>query len=438
MFHDRFPAPTPVAEADEALPDPLPSLRRQLRLGLILLSILFACLLLASSLVRVDGAVIASGDVVPATAIKTLSHPTGGVVAALYVKDGSRVRAGDPLIRFDTTVSGVEAAASGQNLEQLLAQKARLVAERDGLRTIRFPSSLLASAANAVAGETRLFALRQSAQAGEQAQLGERIGQLREQIVSYEAQISANRKQLLLIAPELEGVRDLWRRKLVTINRLNELERSAVSLEGNIAALQADIAQTRTRISEIRQQAIQLGRQYRSEAATALAETEQRIAAQQVRTASATDTFGRSIVRAPAGGIVDQLTYKTIGAVVPPTEPIMRIVPDGSIMAVEIRIAPNDRDQLRPGLAVRVKFPGFNRQTTPDVDGRLERISAEPAQDPRSSIKYYLARISLAATDMKLVTGMPAEAQIRTGDRSLLSYLTKPMRDQVSRAFREE
>lgn len=437
MFHDRFPPPA-AAEADEDLPDPMPSLRKHVRLGLLMVGLLLACLLLASSLVQVDGAVIAGGEVSPASEVKTLSHPAGGVIAALYVTDGTRVKAGDPLIRFDTAVSGVDASASGESLEQLLAQKARLEAERDGAAEVRFPPALLAATSEAARGEARLFALRRAAQIGEQAQLAERIGQLREQIASYEAQKDANRKQLALIAPELEGVRDLWRRKLVTINRLNELERTAVSLEGNMAALQADIAQTRARIAEIRQQAVQIGRQYRSDAGTALAETQQRIAAQKVRSANASDAFGRSILRAQAEGVVEQMVYKTVGAAVPPAEPILRIVPDRSAMTVEARISPADRDQLRPGLEARIMFPGFNRQTTPDIEGRLERISAEPVGDPRTGMAYYIARISLPATHLKLIPGMPAQAQIRTGDRSLLSYLTKPLRDQIGRAFREE
>lgn len=443
MFHNPFPPSAPAAAPAasaviEELPDPLPSLRRYLRLGLVMLGILLGCLLLASSLIRVDGAVIAGGVVAPVAEIKTLSHPAGGVLTALYVRDGSRVKAGDPLIRFDTAVSGVEAAASGQSLAQLKAQKARLEAERDGLATLRFAPGLIAAAADAAAGEARLFTLRRAAQAGEQAQLAERITQLREQIASYQAQIGANRKQLNLIAPELAGVRDLWRRKLVTINRLNELERTAVNLEGDIAALQADIAQVRARISEIRQQAIQLGQQYQSEAATALAETEQRIAAQQARTASASDAYGRSLLRAPAGGVVDQLAYKTLGGVIPPAQPIMRIVPDGGRMAVDVDISPADRDQLRTGLPTRILFPGFNRQTTPEIEGRLERISAEAVRDTQTGASHYVARISLPRTALRLMPGMPAEAHIRTGERSLLSYLTKPMSDQVSRAFRED
>ena len=443
MFVKRIPAPpsSPVAKADTdsgLTPDPRQSLRHYQRIGLALLALLLLSLLLAASLVRMSGAVVGQGELVVASKVKTVTHPEGGVIAALLVKEGDRVRAGDPLIRFDSSVTVVSAAMSEMSLDQLLARRERLRAERDGLTVLRFPATASAAAMD----EQRLFALRRAALSGEQAQLRERMRQREQQIASYQAQIAAYRQQAALIEPERQGVRDLWERRLVTINRLNELERTAVSLQGSIAALQADIAQARAGIAEIRQQSIQLTQQHRSEAATLLSETEQRIAEQRQRAAGATDSFERSTVRAPASGIVDQLTYTTIGSVIPPAQPILRIVPQGPL-EVEARIPPTGIDQLHKGQSARIGFPAFNRQTTPEIHGTLDFVSAERIDDPQTRQSYYIVRIALPPAELqrldglKLVPGMPAEVYLETGSRSLLSYLFKPLSDQFARAFRE-
>lgn len=442
MFVKRIPPPqsAPDAEAEanaDTAIDPRHSLRRYQRIGLALLGLLLLCLLLAASLVRMSGAVVGQGELVVASKVKTVTHPNGGVIAALLVKEGDSVRAGDPLIRFDSSVTEISAAMSDMSLNQLLARSERLRAERDGLTALRFSST----ASETIADETRLFALRRAALRGEQAQLRERVHQREQQIASYQAQIAAYRQQAALIEPERQGVRDLWERRLVTINRLNELERTAVSLQGSIAALQADIAQARAGIAEIRQQSIQLTQQHRSEAATLLAETEQRIAEQRQRAAGATDSFERSTIRAPASGVIDQLAYTTIGSVIPPAQPILRIVPQGPL-EVEARIPPMEIDQLHKGQSARVTFPAFNRQTTPEIRGRLDFLSAERTDDPETGKSFYTARIVIPPDELlrldglKLVPGMPAEVYLETGSRSLLSYLFKPLADQFARAFR--
>lgn len=415
------------------------TLRRYQHVALAVLAALVVMLLLSASLVRVSGAVVASGEVAVASKVKIMTHPTGGVIAAILVKEGQQVRAGDALVQFESHVAAVDASANEISLDQLVAQRARLIAERDGLSAITFPPGLAPSTVRA--SEQSLFALRRNALKVEQAQLSERQRQMEQQIVSYQAQITAYRHQQALIEPERAGVRSLWERKLVTINRLNELERTAVSLNGSIAALEADIAQARARMAEIRQQSVQLVQQRRSDAAALLAETEQRIGEQRRRAASASENFDRTTVRASTSGIVDQLAYTTIGSFIPAAQPILRIVPDGAL-AVEVRIAPAHREQLRTGQKARIIFPALNRQTTPDLHGRLDFISAEATDDPRTGQRFYSARVAIpkkemGQLDVQLVQGMPAEIYIETASRSLLSFLTKPLADQFYRAFRE-
>jgi HlyD family secretion protein len=440
----------PVAEidAETGLVNPEEALRRYLRIGLITVGVLVFGLFGLAAIVNISGAVIATGQISVESQVKKIAHPTGGVIAEIYVRDGRRVKAGDALMRLDTTVAGVSASVSEEGLVQLLARRARLEAERDGRPSPIFPPQLVNSrdpaARVAMAEELRLFRLKREARLGLHAQLMDRIRQSEQQIGGYQSQISANSQQTQLIKPELEGVRGLWEKKLVTINKLNSLERTAVELDASSAALTANIAQTRSRISEIRQQAIQLDQEARSQAGAELAEVITALNDQQVRKVSTGDTFDRSIIRAPQSGIVDKLAFSTIGGVVPPAETIMEIVPDTDQMVVEARISPADVDQVRIGQGAVVRFSAFNLQTTPELNGRVAHVSAEAATDERQGFTYYKVRLEVDQNEMrrlgglKLVPGMPVEAFIQTGERSFLSYITKPLRDQLNRSFRQD
>jgi HlyD family secretion protein len=291
--------------------------------------------------------------------------------------------------------------------------------------------------------EARLFRLRREARLGQHQQLAERVRQLDQQIRGYQAQISASQKQSALIQPELEGVRGLWEKKLVTINKLNQLERTAVDLDANVASLSANIAQSRARITETRQQMIQLDQDARSQAGAELAEVVAKLAEQQVRSVATGDVYDKTVIRAPYDGVIDKLAFSTVGGVIPPAETIMEIVPDQDRLTVEAKISPADRDQLRMGQEAMLSFSAFNVQTTPQVAARLVFISAETETEERTGMSFYKVRLDVDEEEMKklgslkLEPGMPVEAYVQTQDRSLLSYITKPLRDQLNRAFRE-
>lgn len=436
--------------ADPALPalaGPEESLRRNLRLGFITVAALVIGVFGLAALVQIAGAVVAYGEVSVESQVKKVAHPTGGVIADVLVRDGDRVKKGQPLLRFDTRVAGAAADLSGASLEQLLARRARLTAERDGLAAIAWPADLTRTltpgARAAMAEEERMFRIRRSARAGQQAQVGERIRATQQEIGSLQAQLAAARRQAALIEPERAGMKKLWDRGLATLNRVNQLERAAVDLEGGAASLGAQIAQARARIAELRQSGIQLDQDARSAAGAELADVAARLNDQQVRSVAADDTFDRSVVRAPADGVVDKLAYSTIGGVVPAAQTILEVVPDTDRMIVQAKVAVADIDQLRVGQPAMLRFSAFNLQTTPELEGKVTRIAPERTVDERSGSAFYAVRLEVAEGQqqrlggLKLVPGMPVEGYVRTGDRSLLSYVTKPLRDQLSRAFRE-
>jgi len=433
----------------DAEPDPgAERLRLRTRRAYLLIAALVIGFFGLSAIFQVGGAVVGSGDVAVESNVKTLIHPTGGILKALMVRDGDHVAKGQLLMRLDQGVSSVGAESAALGLEQLRARRARLEAERDGASSILFPPDLTtkadARAREAMVRERQLFALRRRERDGSIALLRQRVQQYQEQIASYQAQISAIESQMTLIEPELAGLRKLHDRQLVTINRLNEMERTAVQMKGSKAALESNIAEARAHISEANEQILNVDKQIRSDAGTQLADVVGQLNDQQVRVATTTDTVDRSEIRAPQSGVVDKIAFTTIGSAVPPAQPLLQIVPDRDNMIVEARIRPQDVDQVRVGQAARVTFSGFNRQTTPDISGKLIFVSPDLTSDQRTGQSYYRIKVRLdagalaRAPQIALKAGMPAETFVETGDRSILSFLIKPLLDQLRYSMRSE
>ena len=395
-----------------------------------------------------SGAVIAPGVVVVESELKKVQHPKGGVVGALLVRDGQRVRAGEVVLRLDATVTRAELAVVVHQLDELAARQARLKAERDGLHRIAFPPDLAARAgvpaiAGLLAEEVRLFELRRTSLAGQRAQLRERIQQVDEESRGLAVQIAAKEEALRLIEEELGGVRRLWDKQLTPIQRLKALEREAAQLRGERGQLIAVAAQARGRASELELQILQLDQDLRSEVAGELREVQARLAVLEEQRVAAEDDLRRIDLLAPQQGRVHQLAVHTVGGVIGAGEPVMLIVPEGEALSVEARIAPQDIDQVRWGQPVLLRLSALDQRTTPELLGAIARISPELTRDERSERSWYTVRVTLPADqvarlgDVALVPGMPVEAFIQTGERTVLGYLTKTLRDQTMRAFRD-
>tara|TARA_B100000678_G_scaffold286548_1_gene291460 strand:- start:1789 stop:3114 length:1326 start_codon:yes stop_codon:yes gene_type:complete len=404
-------------------------------------------LLFLALFVPVGSVAIAPGQVLVESEVKRIAHPTGGVITQIVVRNGEHVEQGQLLMRLDDAVSRPTASYSEMTVEQLLAQRARLDAERLGASDIRFPPELEGSpdsnARRAKADESRLFAIRRSEAAQLRAQLLARIEQYRQQVAGFNAQIIAVERQRQLIQPELESVRSLWNQELVTINRLNELERTAASLDGTIASLGADVARTNASITEASERLIQLVQSRRAEAAAELARVDLALNEQRTREVSANNQQATRDIRAPYSGTIEKIVFTAIGEVITPAQPIMEIVPDGEPMVVEAKISPTDIDRVRTGQDARIRFTAFNMATTPEIEGRVTYVATDRVENSETNEVYFLSRIEiddkhLQRARLDLRSGMPAEVFIETGDRSLISYLTKPLRDQFVRAFRHD
>ncbi len=430
-----------------ALDDPQRALDRSLRQAILLVAILVIAIALMASVIRLTGAVIGTGKLSVESSVKRVAHPTGGVIAQLFVREGDRVRKGQPIMRFDNRVSGNSAATLGQSLEQLLAAEARLTAERDGAATVRYPPALTSATSQtarlAIAEADRQFATRRALRTTEQGAIRERIVQAQQDVAATQAQLVGAENQRTFLTPELEALRGLYARQLVTVARVNQLERTAAELNGTIASLRARIAEKRARIAELRQSAVEAERNARVQAGQELANVVAQLSDQRVRSIAVSDASERSLLRAPYDGVVDNLAFQTVGGVVPPTQTIMEIVPDSEPLIVDVAVSPTDIDQLHDGQAAIIRFPAFSAQTTPELTGEIFYIGADRKNDERSGATFFDVRLRVPEAEvrklggLKLKVGMPVEAYMQTGKRSLLSYLVKPLVDQFNRAFRQ-
>lgn len=397
---------------------------------------------------ELDGAVIAPGVLVVESNVKKVQHPVGGVVAELNVKDGDFVHAGDVIAKLDDTQTKANLAIVVKELDELTARKARLNAETNGEASIEFPEELLARAGDAdisklILGERKLFELRRDSREGQKSQLRERANQLGKQIEGLKEQLDAKDREIALIYDELKGVKELFQKNLVPITRVTSLERDAARLEGERGQLIASTAEAKAKIAEIDLQIIQIDQDLRSEVGKELADIRAKLAELGERKIAAEDQLKRVDLRAPQDGLVHQLAIHTVGGVIGAGETMMLIVPNADALIVESKVAPKDIDELHLAQTAVLRFSAFNSRTTPELNGKVQEIAADLTQDQHTGQSYYTVRIAIPTTelqrlgDLKLIPGMPVEAFIQTGGRTALSYLTKPLMDQVERAFRE-
>ena len=425
------------------------STRRHILVGLTATGLLVMAVAGWGGGTKLAGAVIANGFVVVESEVKKVQHPEGGIVGELRVRGGARVQKGQVVLRLDATQTKADLGVITKSLDELYARRGRLDSEKEGAEVVTFPHDLMSRAEgnpdveHLVEGERKLFLLRLEARKGRKAQLRERVSQLKEEIRGLSEQIDAKREEIALIQEELKGVLGLWEKKLIPFTRVTALKRDAARLEGERGQLIASRASTRGKISEVELQIIQIDEDARSEVAEELADVRGKIAELSERRIAAEDLLNRIDIRAPQSGFVHQLSVHTIGGVVGAGETLMLIVPENDALTIEAKVSPADIDQLVVGQEVFLRFSAFNQQTTPQLNGTLRRISADLTEDERTGERYYTVRVDVSEGeiarlgDLQIVPGMPVEAFIRTRDRTVLSYLFKPLSDQIMRTFRD-
>jgi len=425
-----------------------PSYGGYLWFGMATVFLLVVCIGGWAAWASINGAVIAPATVVVETNAKKVQHAEGGIVAELLVREGDHVQAGQLLIRLDETDTRSSLAVIDAQLHELWAAQARLEAERDEAAALKFTAELMTQGTNPeiqkiLSGQTKLFVARQKAVLGQKDQLYQRIAQLDDEIAGLEAQKASKQKQISLISQELDGLVDLKKQGLVQINRVLALEREGARLEGELGQLVADVARARGRIGETKLRVIQIDQDAIKEVLTDLRDNQGRIAELIERRIAAKAHLARTEIRSPRSGYVHQLALHTIGGVIQAGEAVMEIIPERDVLVLEALVEPQDIDQVEVAQIAVVRFSAFDQRNTPELNGEVARVSADLVRDGAAGTSYYSVRIKLGPDeiaklgDKPLKPGMPAEAFIQTGARTAISYLLKPLTDQIVRAFRE-
>ncbi|MFL6608705.1 MAG: HlyD family type I secretion periplasmic adaptor subunit [Pseudomonas sp.] len=424
------------------------SLARHLRWGAISLLVLLGGGLTWAVFTNLSGAVIATGVLAVEGSVKTVQHPTGGVVAELLVKEGQAVAAGDVLLRLDATLPAASQAIVSKSLNQAWARLARLEAERDNQSEVAIPNELLTrmsleEARSVMAIEQQLFFDRRASREGQKKQLRERVQQLNETIAGHDIQQKTKLEEIELIDSEYQAVKKLFDKGMMTLDRVNALARGIARLRGERGQLMASIAEARGKIAETELQRLQVDQTFRGEVTQELRDLLARQGELIEREITASDQLKRIDITSPIAGRVQQLAVHTVGGVISPAEGLMQIVPADDELLVEAKISAQDIDQLTVGQSATLRLSAFNRSTTPELTGTVVRLSADLVQDERSGVGFYRAGIKIPRSEvaklqgLALVPGMPVESMIQTGSRSVMSYLLKPLSDHAQRAFRE-
>ncbi|MEP3047961.1 MAG: HlyD family type I secretion periplasmic adaptor subunit [Roseibium sp.] len=432
-------------------PDAMATLQKTTRfhfvLTVVLLLILIGGLGTWAVTQQISGAVVGSGTIVVESNIKDVQHREGGIVKEIHVQNGDLVEAGNLLIRLDDTVTRANLAVVEKQLTELAAQEIRLTAERDDLKMPVFKAGVASADGTNLSeierSQLMLFEARQAGLKGRAQQLKEQIGQYETQIEGLTAQLDAKAIEIDLVDQELLDLATLLTKQLVSKSRVTALRREQAGLQGEYGQLVSSIAQAREAISEREIQILQLEEDTRAGVLEDLQDVRSRIAQLEEQQIAALDELSRVDIVAPQTGYVHQLAVHTVNGVISPGETAMLIVPREDNLIVEAQIRPVDIDQLGQDQIARVRFPSFDQRTTPELNARLLSVSPDLTEDERTGMTYYTARLVLEEAelaklgDKALVPGMPVEAFLTTQDRTVLSYLVKPVTDQIAHAMRE-
>ncbi|WP_236212543.1 HlyD family type I secretion periplasmic adaptor subunit [Metapseudomonas otitidis] len=420
---------------------------RPARLGRWLVLAGFGGFLLWAALAPLDKGVAVSGSVVVAGHRQAVQHPTGGVVARLLVHDGEAVSAGQVLLTLDATRPRAERDTLRQQYRDAQAAAVRLAAETEGQAQLRFPPSLPADDPDMQASQAlhqQLFASRREVQRLQQAALREGLAGARAHLAGLESAQRYRREQRQALLQQLQGLRGLAQEGYIPRNRLLENERLLAQLDGELGEAVGAIGHARQQVQELGWRERQQAEEYRCDLHQQQVENRLRLGELASRLASAEFELAHTEVRAPVAGTLVGLAVFTPGGVIAPGQQLMEVVPRDAPLLVDARAPVELVDRLRPGLPVELLFAAFNQSSTPRVPGELVLVSADRLLDEQTREPYYQVRIrvsedgarQLAGLDIR--PGMPVQAFVRTGERSLLNYLFKPLADRLHLALSED
>lgn len=414
------------------------------RIGFIIIFLVFGVFGFWSAFAPIDGASLAPGTVIVKSNKKLIQHLEGGIVKDILVQNGDFINAGDPILVLDDTQSMAQLEILRSQNIALTVSEARLIAQRDNLAQINYPGSLQQSETNVreeISAQNQIFAARRTAMNGEKEVLEQRIEQLHSRLEGLRALKDSKEALAESYAEELSDIEALLGQGFSDKTKLRAAERSYEILKGEVAELAASISSTEVQIGETRLQILQGDYDFQNEVASELSETQTRLKDVNERVLALQDIVSRAVVRSPAAGILNGMQIHTIGGVIGPGTPIAEVVPQADELIIEARLPIIDIDRVAIGQDAIIRFSSFNSKAVPTVMGKVLSISADAIIDPNTGASYYLTRIEVTPDSLAdlgsltLVPGMPAEAFIATGSRTFLQYTFKPFTNAMARSF---
>lgn len=423
------------------------SLRANLSTALTLCVVLVFGLGGVAAYAEISGAVIGSGRVIPEGRTKHVQHPDGGIIGEILADEGEMVEAGEVLFRLDGTAAEANLAIVETQLEQLLAQEARLLAEQARADEIDFPEELTKTNEPRVRvlieGQVALMKTRRQNLMSRQAQLTEQIAQYREQVNALDAQAVAVDENLALLDEQIKDFSHLHERGLLVDSQLVAIQRERASLIGSKASISAEIIEIQQAITQTELQRVQVEEEFDEKILVELDQKRTEIAQLQEERVTARDRLNRVEIRAPRAGYLHELNVHTLGGIISAGETLVSIIPANDRLLVEAKLSPNDVDQVQAGQQARVRLTGLNQRVTPELAANVIDVAADLTTDESTGASYYLARLEIAEGEMdkigdqELRPGMPVEVFVQTTMRTIMSYLVRPITDQLARAMRE-
>ncbi|HEX2544323.1 MAG TPA: HlyD family type I secretion periplasmic adaptor subunit [Ramlibacter sp.] len=439
--------PAVDAGGENTVPD---DARGAMRFGLVALVLGFGGFLLWAAMAPLDEGVVAPGNVSIDTRRKTVQHLSGGIVRELLVREGQMVREGEPILRLDAATSRATYEASRQRYLGLRAMESRLRAEQvNAATTINWHPDLAAAAKDPLVRQhmdtqQQLAASRRASLQADLQAIQETIAGQEGLIVSYRSMTESRRSQLALLQDELKNTRELVQDGYAPRNRQLELERNVAEANASLAELQGNIVRAQRTITEQRQRAIARQQEYRKDVEQQLADVSREVISEGEKLRAVENDLTRTEIRSPATGQVVGLAMHTVGGVVQAGQKLMDIVPGSDPLLLEARVPPQFIDRVRAGSPVDIRFNAFAHSPQLVVEGKVTSVSGDLIQEGQNIPPYYLVRATVTPEGLKklgnrqLQPGMPAEVVIRTGDRSLLTYILHPLTKRMAASMKEE
>ena len=415
-----------------------------IRFGLAVIFVVFVVLGGWATFAPLATSSVASGKVSADLGKKTIQHLEGGVIEAIYVKDGDKVNKDQILMKLSDVQVKAQLNILNAQYQDGIAQLARLKAQRDGLKQVEFSKEL--TDADAIKNQTNIFVSTNKSIEDEAIIANKKILQLQSQIDGTTSLIESKQNRLVSLAEEVSEWEDLYKQRLVDKQKIRDLQRESNMVEGDLANAKSETARLKEQINEVRTQKLLKEKQFQNDTLQKYVETETRISDLKSKIIANEDTLSRSSIVSPIDGIIVGLSSHTVGGVISPSKPILEIIPEDAKLLVIAQVKTTDIDKVSVGLKAEIKFSAFNLRQVLATEGKVIHVSADIFTDDATHTPYYEAKIEVTKEGQKiledhgfvLVSGMPAEVMINIGNRTALDYMIKPFKEMLGRSFNEE